>query len=272
MKSDSSDSHVFYVTSQGYAGDHWYSWFSKALNSNPEIFAYLANEGSRPKYFNERSRAERPNILGFTQFIGDVGRTYLAVGDCYSYRAPHMKLIKQKYGDEVRCINIPRHPYAWLYFYVNWRTGNMRMLDGQNAPIEHEWVHSSHDLFKQFNLMPYEKSDVHIWSFYQGLVMLNLAARDFDYGVPQYCLEDIASDPDMFKKVVSYLTHDRVEYSDENIDLVYGWLYTPFRGENKVFVTPEDQFASWEDWQKEAFDKIVEKKTIQLFEECGYKF
>lgn len=44
-------SHVFYVTSWGYGADHWFSWFAKLLNAHPEIFVYLANEGSRPKYF-----------------------------------------------------------------------------------------------------------------------------------------------------------------------------------------------------------------------------
>ena len=84
-------SHVFYVTSWGYGADHWFAWFVRALNANPEIMAYLANEGSRPKYFpEERTRAERPDLLQFTRFIADVGMTYTAAGDCYSYRPTMM--------------------------------------------------------------------------------------------------------------------------------------------------------------------------------------
>src|SRR3972149_4717635 len=63
------------------------SWFVKALNANPEIMAYLANEGSRPKYFpEERSRAQRPDLIKFTRFVADVGMTYTAIGDCSTYR------------------------------------------------------------------------------------------------------------------------------------------------------------------------------------------
>ena len=61
------------------------SWFSKALNAHPEVFSYLANEGSRPKYFpEERTRADRPNIIKFVRFIADVGLTFESIGDCYS--------------------------------------------------------------------------------------------------------------------------------------------------------------------------------------------
>ena len=61
---------VFLVTSWGYGADHWFSWFSKALNAHPEVFSYLANEGSRPKYFpEERTRADRPNIIKFVRLL-----------------------------------------------------------------------------------------------------------------------------------------------------------------------------------------------------------
>ncbi len=62
------DTNVFYVTSQGYAADHWYGWLPKALNAHPEIFALLAHEGSRPKYIKTRTRGERPSIIPFTEF------------------------------------------------------------------------------------------------------------------------------------------------------------------------------------------------------------
>ena len=56
---DQAVGQVFLVTSWGYGADHWFSWFSKTLNAHPELFVYLANEGSRPKYFPEEKRFMR---------------------------------------------------------------------------------------------------------------------------------------------------------------------------------------------------------------------
>jgi hypothetical protein len=149
-------SHAFYVTSWGYGADHWFSWFVKSLNAHSEIMAYLANEGSRPKYFpEERSRAQRPDLIKFTRFIADVGMTYTAIGDCYSYRPTMMHAVLEKWPDIVRIVQLTRHPYAWLFFHVRWRTTNMRMLGGEQGPLDHEWLYGcDHDLFKRLGLKP----------------------------------------------------------------------------------------------------------------------
>ncbi|WP_434637271.1 hypothetical protein MLC35_00695 [Sulfurimonas sp. NW7] len=266
---DDFDSHVFYVTSQGYAGDHWYSWFCKSLNAHPEMFVYIANEGSRPKYFDERSRSERPDLLKFTKFISDVGRTYEATGDCYSYRAHKMQPLVKEYGDKVRWVNLVRHPYVWLFFYTRWRATNMRMGSGKTKPLEHEWNIVEHELYK--NLRPYTKDDVHIWAFYRGLTFLNHhMMKDLSIETKHIKLEDIIASKDSFQEVVSYLTHDRVAFDEELLDRVYSWRYEPFRGEEKVYVNADNEKESYEDWQLEAIDKIVSQEAQERFRELGY--
>ena len=136
---DSALKKVFIVTSWGYGADHWFSWFSKALNAHSQIFSYLANEGSRPKYFpEERSRAERPDIIKYVRFIADVGMTFDAIGDCYSYRPTMLDRLLAVYPN-IPILHLTRHPYAWLFFHVRWRMRNMRMLGGENQPLDHEW-------------------------------------------------------------------------------------------------------------------------------------
>lgn len=270
MSTINHDSHVFYVTSQGYAGDHWYSWFCKALNVHPEMFVYIANEGSRPKYFNERSRSERPDIVSFSKFISDVGRTYQAVGDCYSYRAHKMKPLEDAFKDDVRWINIIRHPYVWLFFYTRWRATNMRMGTGQTKPLDHEWNIVQHELYK--DLRPYTKDNVEIWAFYRGLTFLNHhMMKDLNTDTKHVKLEDIANSKDYFNEIVSYLSHDRVQFDEKNLDLIYSWLYTPFRGEEKVFVTAENQKNNFEDWQLEAIDKIVSDEAKEKYKNLNYE-
>lgn len=263
--------HVFYVTSRGYAADHWYAWFSKALNAHPEIFTYLANEGSRPKYFKERTRAERPEIIRFTQFMADVGKTFSAIGDCYSYRANRMKPLLDKYGSAVPVINLVRHPYSWLKFYVRWRATNMRMPDGETGPLDHEWQITRHELFKLLGLRPYKKEDVEIWATYQGLYHLKNIVADVEPGIKQIMLEEVVNDREIFQETIKYLTHGRVRYDQSLLDLVYSWVWTQFSGEGRLRVVPEEEYESWPDWQHEAFEKIVEDEVIECYRKLGYR-
>lgn len=265
------DSHVFFITAQGYAGDHWFSWLTKSLNSHPELFVFLANEGSRPKYFAERSRSERPDIIKFTKFMSDIGRIYEGIGDCYSYRAYQMAPLTAKYGGRVRWVNIIRHPYAWLYFYVRWRTTNMRMGTGETKPIEHEWNIIQHDLYK--DLRPYKKEDVDIWAFYRGLTFLNNhMMRDFQATNNHVKLESLIYSPKNFQKMISYLTHDRIYFDPKLLSELYTSAFKPFRGEETLKVVPKKTRRTWNTWQDKAFEVLVSTKAIDRYEEMGYEF
>lgn len=265
-------SHVFYVTSWGYGADHWFAWFVKALNANPEMLAYLANEGSRPKYFpEERSRAQRPDLIKFTRFLADIGMTYTAIGDCYSYRPTMMHALLAEWPDIVRVVQLTRHPYAWLFFHVRWRTTNMRMLGGEGGPLEHEWLHGcDHKLFKRLGLRPYNKDDIEIWTSYQGMWKMNDVAADAKMPIRQIPLEQVVSNRDLFCEIVDYLTHGRVSYDKSLLDLIYSWVWTPFRGEQQLRVCPEALRAEWPDWKIEAFDKLVTAEAKECFRQLGY--
>lgn len=268
----SSVSHVFFVTSWGYAADHWFAWFVKALNAHPEMLAYLANEGSRPKYYpEERSRSERPDIVKFTQFLADVGMTYTAIGDCYSYRVPMMKPVFEKWGEVVPVLHLTRHPYAWLRFYVQWRANNMRMAEGRTGPLEHEWNVANHELFGKLGLMPYEKKDVEVWASYQGMLMLNGIISDAQVAITCERMENVVNNPEQFARIVQYLTHGRVVYEKSLLAKVYSWVWTPFRGEGLLRIVPEEEHAAWPDWKREAFYKIVREDAIDLFRQLGYE-
>lgn len=147
------DYRVFYVTAWGYAADHLFGWFPKALNCHRDIFALLAHEGSRPKYLAERTRGERPALIPFTEFLNDMGMTYSAIGDCYSYRAGQMpELLNIDRYKNIPVVNLVRHPVTWLEFYVRWRASNMRMREGASDPLAWEWKTACHGYFEYLGL------------------------------------------------------------------------------------------------------------------------
>ena len=264
--------HVFYVTSWGYGADHWYAWFVKALNAHPEIMTYLANEGSRPKYFpEERTRAQRPDLIKFSRFMADVGMTYTAIGDCYSYRPTMLQPLLDKWPDVVPIVHLTRHPYAWLYYHVRWRSRNMRMLGGEQGPLDHEWLYGcDHDLFQRLDLKPYTKADVEVWTTYQGFWKMNDVASDAQVPIRQLPIEDVVNDRDVFRDLVKHLTHDRLTYDDALLDHIYKWVWVPFKGEEKIRAVPSELRSEWPDWKSDAFDKLVSDEAKQSFEALGY--
>tara|TARA_B100000287_G_scaffold434893_1_gene500843 strand:- start:674 stop:1555 length:882 start_codon:yes stop_codon:yes gene_type:complete len=262
---------VFLVTSWGYGADHWFSWFSKALNAHPEVFSYLANEGSRPKYFpEERTRADRPNIIKFVRFIADVGLTFESIGDCYSYRPTMLNELLNIYPD-IPVLHLTRHPYAWLFFHVRWRERNMRMLGGENKPIDHEWEKGcDHELFKSLKLRSYNKEDIEIWTTYQGFWKMNDVVSDIKVPIRQIAIERLIHSPSLFLDQIKYLTHGKVKYSDELIKIIYSWIWKPFDGEEKLRIKPDEYRKSWPDWKIEAFEKIVSQEAKNAFNKIGY--
>lgn len=264
------ESHVFYVSSHGSANDHWFNWFAKALNAHPDIMIYMG-ESVRQKYLMERTRKERPNLIPFTRFLADLGRSYQAIGDCYSYRAYQLETLKDTFHSDVRFINLVRHPYCWLHFFVCWRCTNMGMAAGESGPLDHEWSVLRHDLLDKLDIKRYKREDVEVWSSYQGMLILNRMVSDLHPGVKNYCLERVVKEPELFNEIVNYLTYDRVNYEANLIDLIYRWVYTPFRlGGPKKHVTPEGEYAQWPDWKRDAFDVIVNDEARSMFAQHGY--
>ena len=265
------DMHVFYVTSWGYAADHWYGWLPKALNCHPDMFALLSHEGSRPKYLKERTRGERPALVPYTNFLNDMGMTYQAIGDCYSYRASQMPEVIQHWQGDIPVANMVRHPYPWLEFYVRWRASNMRMPDGSLGPLEWEWGTVNHELFKRLELMPYTKEEIPVWAAYQGMFLLNQVINDQVAGVRQVTLESVVASRSAFAELASFLTKGRCQYTPALLDQVFSFVNTPFRGEEQLRMVPGELYAGWPAWKREAFSRILTPRAIERFKSFGYE-
>lgn len=268
MKENRS-SNVFYISSHGLAGDHWFDWFAKALNTHPDIMIYMG-ESVRSKYLKERSRKERPDLMEFTKFLIDLGAPYTAIAECYAYRSYQLEALWNIYGDKIRFINLVRHPYCWLGFYTSWRCSNMNMPPDNHSGVEHEWQVTCHDEIKKYNLTPYNREDIHIWSSYQGMLILNRMVSDLRPGIRNMRIEQVINERDKFLEVVDYVTHGRIIYEKELLDLIYSWVNRPFRKEAVIREDPEKEYSEWPDWKKEAFNKIVKEETINMFKQHGY--
>lgn len=265
------DDRVFYVTAWGYAADHYFGWFPKALNLHPDIFALLAHEGSRPKYLKERTRAQRPPLLPFTEFLNDMGMTYQAIGDCYSYRAGQMpELLDNPRYAGIPVVNLVRHPFVWLEFYVRWRAGNMRMRAGATDPLAWEWKVAHHATFCHLGLKSYDKDDVHVWAAFQGMTQLNNILGDLPAVQRHIPVEQLATDPAVFADTVAYLTKGRCVYEHADMDRAFAMTATLFRGEEPVETDPLTLKESWPGWKIDAFRALLTPDAIDAYKSFGY--
>ena len=263
------ENRVFYVSSHGLAGDHWFDWFSKALNAHPEIYIYMA-ESVRAKYLKERTRKDRPDLLEYTKFLIDMGVAYTAVGETYAYRSYQLEELWDEYSDEIKFVNLVRHPYCWLGYYTDWRCANMNMPPDNISGVEHEWNVTCHDEIKKYNLIPYDRKDVHIWSSYQGMIILNRMVSDLRPGIKNVRIEQIVNERDKFLEVIDYLTHGRITFEKALLELIYSWVHGSFRKQGVIRDDPEKEYASWPSWKKQAFSMIVKEETIDMFRQHGY--
>jgi len=262
---------VFYVTAWGYAADHYFGWFPKALNLHPEIFALLAHEGSRPKYLKERTRGDRPPLIPFTEFLNDMGMTYRAIGDCYSYRAGQMpELLANPQYARIPVVNLVRHPVVWLEFYVRWRAGNMRMRAGASDPLAWEWKVAHHGKFRHLGLKAYDKEDVQTWAAFQGMTQLNNVLGDVPAVERHIPVERLARDPQTFRATVAYLTKDRCPYERSDLDRAFAMTETLFRGEEAVETDPRALVGAWPGWKVDAFRALLTAGALDAYRSFGY--
>jgi len=267
----SSAPSVFFVTSWGYAADHLFGWFPKVLNLHPEIFALLAHEGSRPKYFRERTRSERPPVPRYVNFLTDMGMTYQAIGDCYSYRPMQLKnFIETGVLSAVPILNLTRNPIIWLEYFVDWRQGNMRMPGTGSDPLEWEWKITPHRWFQSLGLKEYSKGDVNIWAAFLGMSHLNSMKAGRVDGVAQARIEDVFSDAEKLNDIVSYLSSGRAALDRTALSVAEDMKYTLFRGETVLHADAEGLRNRWDDWQCDAFRKLVSREAMQYFSDIGY--
>jgi hypothetical protein len=262
---------VFYVTAWGYAADHLFGWFPKALNCHRDVFALLAHEGSRPKYMSERTRGERPGLVPFTEFMNDMGMTYSAIGDCYSYRAGQMSelLSIDRYSD-IPVVNLVRHPMVWLEYYVRWRASNMRMREGAMDPLEWEWKTACHGYFECLGLPSYERDDIEVWASYQGMFQLNHVLDDIKVVKQNIPVERVADEPETFHSLVRYLCRGTVAFDQADTDMAYSMRDSLFRGESPTETDPAALLAGWPGWKVDAFRKLVSRDALDAYTSFGY--
>ena len=149
---------------------------------------------------------------------------------------------------EVPVLHLTRHPYAWLFFMsvgacecACWvERISLLIMNGKEVIM----------IFPEdLKLKPYTKDDVEIWTTYQGMWKMNDVAADIKVPIRQVTIEDVISNRLLFAELIEFLTDGQVTYSEELLNLIYSWIWTPFDGEEKLRIVPSEDRATWPDWK-----------------------
>ena len=118
--------------------------------------------------------------------------------------------------------------------------------------------------------MPYTRKDIHIWASYQGMTVLERMSSDSLVKDRNYQLERLVSERDYFNEMIHKISKGKLNYDTNLLDLIYSQTNINWRGNYKIIEGTSKIKNSWEDWKKEAFEKIVSKKSQQFFLDSGY--
>ena len=110
-----------------------------------------------------------------------------------------------------------------------------------------------------------------VWTTYQGMWKMNDVASDSLMPIRQIPIEKVVTDRNLFQEIVDFISHNRVSYNTDLLDLLYSWVWQPFRGEELIDARPGQLRRSWPDWKIEAFEKLVSPEAKESFESLGYE-
>ncbi len=259
-----------FIASHGMAGDLLFDWLPKALQLHPEIYIYMG-ESIRSKYLKERTRKERPDPLQFKKFLLDMcSDNYLLAGECFSYRTFHFRNLPKSFFKDCKVVNIVRDPIIWLHHYSQWRVNNCNMPTTNTFATDWEWKITKHDKFKKLGLKKYQKKDVNIWSFFQGLDILTRMQSDIDDGFLCIKLEDLSKSLTNINKLLSYLSNGKIKFSSSYQDLIFSLQKEKRRKWHRLYLTHDEIVSEWKSWQKDAYEIILSPKYKKVFNKHGY--
>ena len=285
-----SDPSYFVVGCHGWSGSYW---LAHALNLHPELTVSHSAENllavgpdlhdlERLKatvqslHHGMQARQRKPIDATFDEIE--------AMGDTPVYGAVHVFRLRdlpvqlKAFGAFKRpyvLANLVRHPvsFAWSGYgqLRDMFTFDIFVLRGTLNLI----LSAEDFIFPLAKRHDLNLADFEVASFLGGCAnMLNLA-QDVAVGrdVSHIKMESVTTDPELFAKVVSYLSGGKVTADATYLDAVYstGEINKHRKGTSRM--GPSERYESFSPWQKEAFNFFLAASGIRApYESLGYDF
>lgn len=256
---------VSFICNHGVAADPVFEWLPRALAGLNDTFVYLG-ESVRSKYFFERKRNERPDVLAFEAFLKDVAGSYRCAVECFSYRAFRIHDTKFASPDTL-VVNLLRDPLVWLHYYTNWRIKNCNVPLSNKTGIEHEWSVIDHAELESFGFS-YSRSDVPTWAFLRGIQILNLMISDRNLIVKSVKTEDLFCQSEVFDDLITSLGSKEHTTDIFSMSKRYEYLRKGFS--EQIVLDGAEIFSSLSSAQKSAVSKVLSEDSKQFFFDSGY--
>lgn len=282
------DRQYFIVTSHGWSASYW---LAHAMNLHPDITCShsaenLLAEGPdlhnldrqiemhRNLHKGMIARQTRPLDATYDE-IEKMGDTPI-YGSVHTYRLRDLAVLGQKYGKpqrSFRVANLVRHPVSFVWSGFS-HLKEMFSYDIYVLRGTLNLIMQAEDLL--FDLRDKHKinlTDLDVIAFFGACGNLMNLAQDVRVGrdVQHVRMENVTTEPELFAKVATFLTAGRVLPDPGWIDGVFevGEINTHKKGKK---LSPNERFAAWEPWQREAFLGFLKLSDIgPAYESLGYE-
>jgi hypothetical protein len=194
---------LFAVESWGSAGTHW---LAHALDTHPQIRCFHAVNGTA----SLMSGSRRLDGVEYARLLRAHRLGYPVVGDVHGFARTSIEEVKREFGDRFRAAVLVRDPIPRyrsqlaLFRTGHWRkwTTNGRLWDIDYVkPIARSAGINLRDNYDEMLVV-------------HAACMLNVILEERDLG-PIFRMEDVVSDPDVLRTLVTTLTAGEVEAGAE---------------------------------------------------------
>lgn len=249
---------VFAVVSWGCAATQW---LSVALNAHPEVFAvhsfreYLARHTRVDCVFDDDG--------DFLLLLAYLFQGYRLVGDVHGVQLGSLPALRARFGEHLAAAVVTRHPLPRLRSYLD-------MVEREGpAAYRRRGIRFSRvraalpgDLRRLL--------DTRRKLFFASAVDLANRIVEEEAAARVFCMEDLTGRVEGLDRLLAHLSAGELAYEPAMVEAVYRKQLHSHRERGAAHDEPAAIFEAFEDWQREAFRRLLRPEARAIYEKLGY--
>ena len=239
------------------------TWLARLLNGHPDIFCVHNPQFPRFDYFKFEDLAEViEHVFRHQAWAG----AYPVVGFTHGVALEWHGRIRQKYGDQLRCFVLTRHPIMRIQ-----SSYALHVSRKAERSTDSRWIEAYVQTYQELVRLARKKlpDDFESLAFYKSCAMVNSILAEHEQGLPLYRLEDLLSEEEAVQSLLAHISSGTCRLPSDVIETMQR---TVVRGRAAQIRSAEETYASWRPEHREAYHYLVTGKALEVYRQVGYEF
>ena len=238
------------------------TWLARLLNSHEDILCLHAP--ILPRYDHFRF-AESSEIVDLVFNGEDFGAAYPVVGFTHGIASEWQSLLTEKYGDQLRCFAVTRHPIKRIQstLDLNIRQKDVRLADPT-------WRQAYADTYQELTQSSGRQfpDDFESLAFYKACKMVNSIIWERQQAFPLYRFEDLVSNEESVKNLVAHVSRGTCQLAAA---VVRKMQDTVVRARAAPGLSVVETYRAWRTEHRDAYHHLVAPPALRLYQQLGYE-